>query len=615
MKSIKKNTSAGILLEAILAIGIIAMVFTGIIGVSLGGLTGTLRGEERLPAVALAQESLEAVRSIRDFSWENLTAGIHGLSDTSNYWALTDTPDAVGIYTRQVTVADVDAATKDVVVSIGWEVLPGVNNEIEITNRFTNWLNKSWIQTLLADLDVGTKSSTKITNTAGGEITLANQADFSESSVFATHNFPGDGDITDIVVVGNTLYLVTTNDAGGKEFASVDISNIASGTITDLNALELGTQANRLAISNGYAYIATNSNSEEVIIVRLSDFTKVNSINIPGDENATGIAILGTSLCVTKERSWSKEFYAYDVSNPESPIGAALGSVELDTDGNEIVMSGNYAYVATDKNSKELMVVKLSTYTVVNSVDLHGDQDANAIGIDGTSVYIGRDGSGSEDEFYSLNIASPEGSITINGSADLEGEWWHDNDVADLSVVGNTAYLGLQHDSDWRNRKIAIVNTSNNAITGWVDVDASDDLHLESIWVAGIYVYVGSSHSTRTLQVIRGDENGAYFTNGSFISSALDTGSADTIYNSISWTKAGTGIVKFQLRTADTQENLSSAVWVGPDGTSATFYETSETGIVTKPGASKRWMQYKADLSGDGLTTPIINDVSVTYEN
>lgn len=602
-------------MEAILAIGIIVMVFTGIIGISLGGLTGTLRGEERLPAVALAQESLEAVRSIRDFDWNNLTAGVHGLSDASNYWALTDTPDTVGIYTRQVTVAEVDAATKDVVVRIGWEALPGINNEIEITNRFTNWLNKSWIQTLLADLDAGTKSSTKITNTAGGEITLANQADFSESSVFATHNFLGDGDIKDLVVIGNTLYLVTTNDAQGKEFASVDISNIASGIITDINALELGTQGNKLVISNGYAYIATNNNGEEVVIVNLSSFTKVNSINIPGDEDAIGLAISGNTLFVTKERSWSKEFYAYDVSSPEAPISAPLGSVELDADGNDIAVSGGYAYIATNKNSKELIVIKLSNYTAVNSVDLHGDQDATTVSIDGQAAYISRDGSGSEDEFYLLNIASPEGNITVTGSIDLEGEWWHNNDVVDVSLVGNTAYLGLQHDSDWRNRKIAIVNLSNNTITGWVDVDASDDLHLESIWMAGMYIYVGSTHSTRTLQVIRGDENGTYFTNGTFTSSALDTGSSDTIYNSISWTKTGNGTVKFQLRTADTQADLSSAVWVGPDGTSATFYETSETSIVTKPGAQKRWIQYKADFSGDGSTAPIINDVSITYEN
>ena len=77
LKSIK-TIRAGILLEAILAIGILVWTLTGIIGISLGGLTSTLRGEEQLEATAIAQESLEAARSVRDFDWSNLASGVHG---------------------------------------------------------------------------------------------------------------------------------------------------------------------------------------------------------------------------------------------------------------------------------------------------------------------------------------------------------------------------------------------------------------------------------------------------------------------------------------------------------------------------------------------------------
>ena len=610
MKSIKNSSRGGILLEAILAIAILMLALTGIIGISLGGLTSTLRGEDQLEANAIVQETLEAARSVRDFDWKNLTAGVHGLSDAAGYWELSGTSSTVGDYTRRITVTDVDAATKDVVARVEWQPFAGTNNAIEIINRFTTWLNILWTQTLEADFNAGTRNSTLVTNTAGGEVALEQRADFVNAGVYATHDFPGGGDITDISTVGNILYLVTTNDGTGKEFASVDISNVSNEIITDLNTLELGVQANKLAISNGYAYIATNSSSEEVMIVRLSDFTKVNHIDISGSENPLGIAIVNNTLYVTKKKSSSKEFYAYNISNPESSIGSPIGSAELGADCNDIAVSNGYAYVTTNSDSKELIVVRLSDYSAVNSVDLPGGQDATSIQVSGTTAYIGRY-KGGNNEFYSLNIALPESNITTNGSIDF-GD---DETVVDLAASGNTAYIATERESGSQDKKIAIIDISTNTFKGWIDFDDPENSKSQSVAMQGSYLYIGSTHSTQTLEVIRGNESDTYSTTGTFISSAFDTGSASTTYDSISWTTAGSGTIQFQIRTADTQTNLASATWVGPDGTSATYYTLSGTSVVTAPGASKRWIQYQAQFSENGSETPILDDLSITYAN
>ncbi len=609
LKLAKKNTGST-LLEAIIAIAILVIVFTGIIMVSLGGLTGSLRGEERLQATALAQETLEAVRSIRDFDWKNLTAGVHGLSDESGYWAFSGASDTAGNYTRSITVTDVDATTKDVTVHMQWLALAGVTNAIDITNRFTNWLKNSWTQTLQADFNAGTRNSALVTNTAGGEVTLENRADFVNAGVYATHDFPGGGDITDIYIVGNTLYLVTTNDGTGKEFASVDISNVSNGAMTDLNSLELGTQANRVVVSGGYAYIATNSSSEEVMIVRLSDFAKVNSIDVPGSANATGLSLSGATLYVAKKKSSSKEFYAYDVSSPQGPIGSPVGSTELGADVNDIAVSGGYAYVAANDDSKELMVIRLSDYSVVKTVNLAGSAEATTVQIAGTTAYVGRENS-SDPEFYSLNVASPEVSIPINGSVDFGS----DENVIDLAISGGSVYAGTERESGSQDKKVAIINASTITLTGWVDFQDAENSKSQSIAMQGSYVYVGSTHTTQTLQVVRGNQSGTYSTTGTFTSSAFDTGSAGTAYGALSWTSGGSGTIKFQLKTADTQANLTNAAWVGPDGTSATYYTASGTSIVTAPGASKRWIQYQSTLAGSGPASPILNDISITYAN
>lgn len=606
-----KTISAGILLEAILAIGILVWTLTGIIGISLGGLMSTLRGEEQLEATAIAQESLEAARAVRDFDWSNLEPGVHGLSDTAGYWTLSGPSSVVGRYTRQITVTDVDAATKDVMARVEWTTFAGVNNAVEVTNRLTNWLTPSWTQTLLADFSAGTNNSTHTTNTAGGEVTLENRTNFIEAGVYATHDFPGGGDINDIFIVGNTLYLVTTNDGGGKEFASVTISNVSNGVITDLNALELGTQANKVIVSNGYAYIATNNSSEEVMIVRLSDFAKVNSINLSGSEDARSLALVDNTLYVTRKKSSSKEFYAYDVSSPENPIGAPLGSTELGADGNDLSINGSYAYVATHDDSKELMVIRLSDYTVVNSVNLQGSNDATSVVVSGPTAYVGRKRGGGEPEFYSLNISSPEGSITTNGSVDF-GD---DKNVVDLALSGNTAYVGTERESGDQDEKVAIIDASNNTLMGWIDFHDSENSKSHAIALQGSYIYVGSSHSTETLQVVRGNESGTYASTGTFTSSPFDSGSANTVYRVFSWTATGSGTIRFQIKTADTQANLANAPWVGLDGTNATVYATSGTTVVTAPGASTRWIQYQAAFAGSDSATPSLNDISITYEN
>ncbi len=109
-----------------------------------------------------------------------------------------------------------------------------------------------------------------------------------------------------------------------------------------------------------------------------------------------------------------------------------------------------------------------------------------------------------------------------------------------------------------------------------------------------------------------------YFMSGTFESSNYDTGTINTIYNYINWSvdiPAGTQL-QWQIRTSDMEANLTTATWVGSDGTGATFYETPGEIIEVDPLASGlRWIQYKAYLNGNSVVTPTINDITIDYEN
>jgi len=77
--------------------------------------------------------------------------------------------------------------------------------------------------------------------------------------------------------------------------------------------------------------------------------------------------------------------------------------------------------------------------------------------------------------------------------------------------------------------------------------------------------------------------------------------------------------VGVQLRTADTREDLSSASYIGPDGTSGTFYEAGPPfmlGRARVPSVhnGSRWVQYRATLTtGDRRVTPRLGEVDIVY--
>jgi len=141
-----------------------ALVVTAIVTVALSGLleAGTLAirllhtEQQNLEATMLAQEGLEAVRSIRDESWTNniapLTIGtLYYPIIVNSKWSLSPTAPAPlnGIYTRQITfgpvnrngtddIADtgtLDLNTKKVTATILW----GSNKQVQLVSYITNF--------------------------------------------------------------------------------------------------------------------------------------------------------------------------------------------------------------------------------------------------------------------------------------------------------------------------------------------------------------------------------------------------------------------------------------------------------------------------------------------
>jgi len=116
-------------------------------------------------------------------------------------------------------------------------------------------------------------------------------------------------------------------------------------------------------------------------------------------------------------------------------------------------------------------------------------------------------------------------------------------------------------------------------------------------------------------QISLTQSGGDYFSSGVLISSTFDTG-GPTNFTNISWAPVsqppavGADSVKFQIAT-----NNDNATWnfIGPDGTTASYYTVSNETINPMHNNS-RYLRYKAFLStADVSATPILSDAAVSF--
>jgi hypothetical protein len=106
----------------------------------------------------------------------------------------------------------------------------------------------------------------------------------------------------------------------------------------------------------------------------------------------------------------------------------------------------------------------------------------------------------------------------------------------------------------------------------------------------------------------------AHTPKGTYLSPQHDTGGT-SYYGTLDWTADVTPdtYLGLQLRTADTRDGLNLTTFVGPDGTSTTFYETPGAWIARAHNAS-RWLQYRALLATwDPMGTPALHEVAIGY--
>ncbi|MEK7569736.1 MAG: hypothetical protein AAB500_02515 [Patescibacteria group bacterium] len=422
----KRNKQAGIVtIELLIAFAILVLNMTAIMLLISGGQSIYVDSETNTEAITKAKEMLEVARADAHEDFDSVVPG-------------TTSDD---IYTRELKVKDLTPCKKDVTARVGWSLTPRL---LEIT-----------FQTLLVGTDV--------VAVLGGDCDSDGTNSEWDNPITATSIGIGGQGATDIDVRNNFIYLTSTPSAPAKEDFFIYEFDPDALTLTERWKTNVSKGLNRVDAINGYAFVANNDTSNHLMVfdTDLSSPSLLTSASLP--EMTAGIArsifyyndfvYIGTQYLACPPGSClptqNNELHVFDVSSPGAPMHK--GSYKTNTNINDIVVRGDYAYLATSHDDKEVMILDVSEPGDIEEVGAFDAQDVpSGAGEDGTSLYLlgnrlylGRiRAPSSRPDFYVLDITANPANPPVLGSRNL-GMNPSGPRVTGIIAKGNLVFVGM----------------------------------------------------------------------------------------------------------------------------------------------------------------------------
>lgn len=216
----------------------------------------------------------------------------------------------------------------------------------------------------------------------------------------------------------------------------------------------------------------------------------------PSGNQGTGLDVLDKIVYMTSSHSSqaSADFWIINATNGQNP--SISSSLNTGKGLNSVDAADNYAYVASQSNSKQLQIIDISNAllpVLVKEFSLPGVNDAEGLNLFylADKVYIGTKASNGA-EFHIVDVSNPASPSSL-GSLEIGG------DVASVYVSGNTAYITTSLDSS--EVKILDVTAPANIlqIGSFNSSGGADGL---SLYLDGTDLYFGKKSSSLEFQAL-----------------------------------------------------------------------------------------------------------------
>ncbi len=509
-----------------MAVALLAIFASSLSAYLTNQLAYMTRGQSALEAIYLAQEGLEAARSIRDVDWDNLATGTHGLVYDGT-WDFSGTEEIIGKFTRVISVAEINENERNVISTVTWpgtSVLRSISlatnvsdwrsieNESEYyVSRCFNTVNKSFYiplkQSASGDYPTFGSSVDQATLNASNSISSGYlNVDLSFAGI--PQNFINADlfiDFTDLdlqidqySMSGNVITLqedFILYDTDDNQLVYLDEShgqndqftwqyrmpnseihegtvNLRTKFVSDLRLIS----GSGLTISNSLEGMQNIQLCGELGVEEL--YTSGNwgnprtlgSINLGPGSTPTGLVVRDGFVYMSSVASSAdkSDFFIVDATDGANPV--IQGNINTGPGLNDVAIVGDFAYLANQDSANHLQIANISDPAnpyIINSFRLTGNTaQALTVVATGTLVIVGT-GSNSGPEIYVINVANPT-SPTVLANFEVGAS------VNNIYIKNDVAYLATSHNS----KEIIVLDISNPPnpiIIANVDVPYSND--------------------------------------------------------------------------------------------------------------------------------------------
>ncbi len=384
-----------LLLDILVGVAVFAILIGSVIFTLLMSQRSILKSGDKMQATFLAQQALEAVRTMRDNDFDSITTpGTYGIIIQDDVWVLDGTSVTQDGFTVSITLANVDSDVS-ATANVSWAIGQLREGDVSLSAQYSNWRRITPIGDWSLITHQGQYEDTGV---------LFNNAVTKDEYLFVTSGIDGEH-------TGAGLYIFTVANTG-------DPTRI-------LSAFSLGHPAYDLEIYGDYLIVAEHNSTEIQIYDTTTlptSLSAVASINVAGSGLVRSIDIVGSTLYVGSRTGTGNPnsiavYNIADINDINSP-----GTFDESATYNSVSGVGDNVYVATNIPTSELRIIDaIDTgnpviHTSSGGAALPDATEATSIKAVQNYALIGRAPSDTVEEIYLFDIGthSPLSATPLN---------------------------------------------------------------------------------------------------------------------------------------------------------------------------------------------------------
>lgn len=629
----KTNRKIGFsIMELILAVGVFAILVGSLTVFSLDAYRASYNSQKRIEAALILQEASNSLLSIKNDNWAEILQSADGqprrLVFANGKYSIQSGAESINDFVISITVTTAqrdgsglivilggtpDERSRKIDINVAWTDNFNRSQSVNSTLFVNDWNTLLWKQTTQAEFNAGTFENTVTRNAVDGEVQLDIVAypDWCKPTLsLSSLNLPGSAVSTSVIAIEGEAFVGTGSGSTSVNFMDIGISN-SQPPIASVISTYTGNKANAVFGEANYAYLATDSDSKEVLIL---DITGVNPVeagyfDAPGTANANSVFVSGNKGYVTTADS---KLYVFDLTS-KSGSRTQLGVKTLMGVGSEVQIVGDYAYISlTGGSHVELQVVDISTSSNLLTAGVGNTSQSDAsdlfVNPDGTRAYVGTASSSTEKEFIIFNTSNKATTQSLEyfqesgGNVSIEAENFHSN----ISRNGKSWSLQTSTPAGASGDAFMLAgpDTGTSISTDYFNTSPELGYRVNFTSTGTYYFWVRGYAANSSSNNIHGGYDGANYPNVE----ALST----TSYNSWRWFRGSIDISTAEMHWINVwmQDDgfrldkiyLTKNSSFTPSGTGNTE-STRTTGSITMPEINRQLGQYETSgMSIEGVT-------------